>query len=240
MPGLSVHLCALLVTLAGAVYPSVANAGPEPETVYYTGALTAARNREFFGRVSGMTVRRLVITSGGGEVEAGIALGLWVHDHGIDVEVPEHCLSSCANYVFPAGRHKTIRPGAVVAWHGNYNHLVQTGLWQDDIAGRVARHGEDAGTARRRARGEAVRLARLERDFFARIGVDEYLCWVGKQPPYSVPNYYFLAAGDMVRFGVRDVTVPPDYAGTDVSAFDPHIVYIELEPEANTGSRTRE
>ena len=36
-------------------------------------------------------------------------------------------LSSCANYVFPAGYHKTIGPGAIVAWHGNYHHLKQTG-----------------------------------------------------------------------------------------------------------------
>ncbi|MGB5473448.1 MAG: hypothetical protein WBQ78_08215 [Gammaproteobacteria bacterium] len=214
--------------LCGA-HPATADIRLEAETVYYTGPIAAIQNQELFGLVSGRAVNRLMITSAGGEVEAGIALGLWIHESGIDVEVPEYCLSSCANYVFPAGKHKTIHPGAVVAWHGNYNHLVRTGLWQDDIAGRMERLGEDDATARQHVRTQAERLAHLERDFFERIGVDEYLCWIGKQPPYKVTNYYFLSARDMARFGVTKVRTPPDYAGTDVSGFDSHLVYIELK-----------
>jgi hypothetical protein len=170
----------------------------------------------------------LIITSGGGEVEAGIALGLWVYDHSLDIEVPEYCLSSCANYVFPAGRNKSIGAGAIVAWHGNYNHLKQTGLWHDDIAGRMERYGEDAVTAKAFVHEEVDRLVRLERDFFARIGVDEYLCWIGKVPPYNVPNYYFLSSQDMARFSVTHVQTPPGYENTDVSYFSEHIMHIKL------------
>jgi hypothetical protein len=170
----------------------------------------------------------LIITSGGGDVEAGIALGLWVWDHKLDIEVPEYCLSSCANYVFPAGWHKSVGSGAIVAWHGNYNHLKQTGLWRDDIAGRVKRYGENAATASMRVREEVERLVRLEGDFFARIGVDEYLCWIGKMPPYNVPDYYFLSVQDMARFGVTLVQTPPGYESTDVSDFSVDIVHINL------------
>jgi hypothetical protein len=219
----------LLAILAWIATPSSADMRMEAETARYSGFISSELNQALFTMAEGKTVRRLDITSTGGEVEAGIALGLWVHERGLDVVVSGHCLSACANYVFPAGRRRIIRPGAVVAWHGNYNHLVQTGLWRDDIAARTETRGEDAATARTRAREEAERLARLERDFFARIGVDEYLCWIGKQPPYSVPNYYFLSAGDMARFGLTDVSTPPGYAGTDVSGFDADIVYIELE-----------
>jgi hypothetical protein len=76
------------------------------------------------------------------------------------------------------------------------------------------------------------RLVGLERDFFARIGVDEFLCWVGKVPPYKAPNYYFLSGQDMARFGVSRVQTPPGYESTDVSGFSEHIMYIRLNEEA--------
>lgn len=222
-------ICPLIAVLLCGMHPADANIPPDAETVRYTGPISIEQNQEFFGRVSGKTVSRLLITSTGGDVEAGIALGQWVFENGIDVEVPEYCLSSCANYVFPAGKHKIIHTGAIVAWHGNYTHLVHTGLWQDDIAGRMQRTGEDAVTARARVRSKAGWLARMEQDFFKRIGVDEYLCWIGKQPPYNVPNYYFLSGRDMARFGLTKIQTPPDYAGTDVSGFDSPVEYIELK-----------
>jgi hypothetical protein len=206
----------------------LANHALAEEVASYSGSISAGQNQRFFDAVKGKAITRLVITSDGGEVAAGIALGLWVFEHRIDIDVPEYCLSSCANYVFPAGQRKTIGAGAVVAWHGNYNHLKQTGLWQDEVAGRVKRYGEDSLTAEARVRAEVDRLARLEHDFFARIGVNEYLCWIGKMPPYNAPNYYYLSSQDMARFGVTHVQTSPDYEDTDVSGFDDHIMYIRL------------
>lgn len=221
---LSIMLAAVLC-IANPASAGISVAGG---SAHYTGPISAVQNQRLFAAVRGKAVNRLVITSTGGEVEAGIALGLWVFRQRLDVEVSEYCLSSCANYVFPAGHHKSIGAGAIVAWHGNYNHLKQTGLWQDDIAGRMERHGEDVATARVKVREEMERLTGLERDFFAHIGIDEYLCWIGKMPPYSVPNYYFLSRQDMARFGVTRVQIPPDYEGTDVSDFIDHIMYLKL------------
>jgi hypothetical protein len=198
------------------------------DTAYYDGAISEAQNRRFFESVAGRAITRLVITSSGGEVEAGITLGRWVFERQIDVEVVRYCLSSCANYVFPAGRHKVIRPGAVVAWHGNYHHLARTGLWKDDVARRIARDGEDPETARRKVKAQVERLVRLERAFFRRIGVDQYVCWVGKVPPYNLPNYYFLSKRDMARFGITDVEVPPGYPETNVSGFAEDVRYLLL------------
>jgi hypothetical protein len=208
--------------------PASADISLEAGAAYYSGPISAELNKRFFEAVQGKAVKRLIITSGGGEVEAGIALGLWVFDHSLNIEVPEYCLSSCANYVFPAGHHKSIGAGAIVAWHGNYNHLKQIGLWQDDIAVRMERYGEDAATAKAHVREEVDRLVRLERDFFARIGVNEYLCWIGKVPPYNAPNYYFLSRQDMARFGITHVQTPPGYGNTDVSDFGDHIMHIKL------------
>ena len=219
-------MLAVLLGVANPVHADIAIAG---DAAHYAGPISAELNREFFEAVEGKSIRRLVITSSGGEVEAGIALGSWVFGHGINIEVPEYCLSSCANYVFPAGQQKSISAGAIVAWHGNYHHLEQTGLWQDDIAGRMERHGEDETTATAHVRRQVEQLVKMEQDFFTRIGVDEYLCWIGKMPPYNAANYYFLSSEDMARFGVADVRTAPGYEDTDVSGFDDHIRFIKLE-----------
>jgi len=208
--------------------PCVA-AGDRPDgTVHYQGEISAEHNRQFFASLDGRPLQRLSITSSGGEVAAAIALGEWVFARSLDIEVPDHCLSSCANYVFPAGRRKLIRPGAIVAWHGNYRHLQETGLWRDEVATRMRRDGEDEQTATRQVETQVDRLAGLEHGFFTRIGVDDRVCWIGKQPPYNVPDYYFLSTADMARFGVDRVQAPADYAATDVSRFVDSIVHIEL------------
>jgi len=60
----------------------------------------------------------LSILSRGGPVLAGIALGRWVRAHKLDVKVLEYCMSSCANYVFPAGARKIVSNFAVIGFHG--------------------------------------------------------------------------------------------------------------------------
>ncbi|MGZ5846525.1 MAG: hypothetical protein ACXWJJ_03540, partial [Ramlibacter sp.] len=92
-------------------------------------------------------------------------------------------LVSCANYVLPAARRKLLgRPGAV-AWHGNMAHvlhLVQTGqgTWS----------GPEVDDARRLARREAA--------LYASLGVDGFVCWFAKLPPYAVDEFYTLAPAD--------------------------------------------
>jgi hypothetical protein len=198
-------------------------------TAVYRGAISAENNAGFFARVAGQPVRLLLIDSIGGDVAAAIDLADWVHARQLDIAVTGVCLSSCANYVFPAARQKEIRPGAVVAWHGNYHHLAHTGLWRDDVVLRMQRDGEDRETATRYVQSQVARLVALERDFFARIGVDEQVCWIGKQPPYNVADYYFLSAADMARFGISRVQVPAGYTTMDLGGFDASIVYLKLE-----------
>jgi hypothetical protein len=205
------------------------------ETVYYHGPISAGANAEFFKRVAGRPVERLVIDSSGGEVVAGIALGRWVYENKLDVGVDGYCLSSCANYVFPAGRKKTILPGAVVAWHGNYHHLEATGLWRDDVRTRVQRDGENEATATAAVRRQVKKLVALEKQFFDRIGVDEFVCWVGKLPPYNVPAYYFLSVQDMAHFGIREVTAAPGYPQTDLSPFQQNIQFLRLQAPDEAG-----
>ena len=198
-------------------------------TAVYSGDITRENNRLFLLSVEAQPVSSLEISSGGGEVDAAIELGYWIHAHDIDVVVTDYCLSSCANYIFPAGKEKIIRQGAVVAWHGNYRHLLETGLWRDEIPVRMSKFGEDRNTATHRIQMQVHRLVALEDAFFRVINLNGYICWFGKMAPYQVPDFYSLSREDMARFGLKGVHVPVDYEKTDLNNFSVDIRFIRTE-----------
>lgn len=72
---------------------------------------------------------KLNITSSGGDGLAGILIGRFVQDKGLDVQVPRHCGSSCANYVFPAGKQKSLHHEALVIYHG--------GMFQENLLSKM-------------------------------------------------------------------------------------------------------
>jgi hypothetical protein len=86
----------------------------------YIGLLDEDANRKLFDLYDSVKDKptELSIRSTGGEVNTGMALGRWVHAHHLDVKVLDYCLSSCANYVFPAGAQKTVSNFAMIGFHG--------------------------------------------------------------------------------------------------------------------------
>ncbi len=203
-------------------------ANKESNTAIYVSEISKENNATFFSSIKNRMIKKLRVNSSGGDVEAAIKLARWIYNNKVDIEVIEYCLSSCANYLFTAAFHKTILPGAIVAWHGNYHHLKQTGLWRDDIQSRMKRTGESRVQARTHVLQQVNNLVKLEQSFFKEIGIDEKICWIGKIPPYNVKNYYFLSVSDMHRFGVRNVTLTKNYEKTSVKKFIEHIVYLKL------------
>jgi hypothetical protein len=141
-------------------------------------------------------VNRLVITSGGGQVTSALEMGEAIHARQLDVDVPVACLSSCANYIFPAGRRKRLGHALAVGWHGNMTHVLYLQLTGEAHWGEELMEG-------------ARWLVRREAEFFPRIGVDGFACWFAKIAPYEVANYYTMSPADMARFGIRDVEVLP-------------------------------
>lgn len=164
------------------------------DAIVFRGRIDAVSAAAFLALLQDAAVTRLVITSPGGFVAPALDMAEAIHARGLDVEVPEACMSSCANYVFPAGRRKvTGRPGTV-GWHGNMAHVLYLhqnghGHWPEPVI------------------AEARGLARREAEFFRRAGVDGFVCWFGKLPPYQAEDFYWLPVEDMERFGIRDVTV---------------------------------
>ena len=187
-------LCAAGAAIALAAPPTTTRVERSGDAIVFTGRIDADSAQRFLALLDEPGVRRLVITSGGGLVAPALDMAEALQAHGLDLEVPRQCRSSCANYLFPAARHKTLGWPGAVAWHGTMAHvlhLAQTGK---------ASWGEAQ-------LAEARVLARREAALYERLGVDGLLGWFAKLPPYDVPDFYFLSPQDLERFGVRDVVV---------------------------------
>ena len=177
------------------------------DSIVFSGQINQQSAAAFFRLLQDPGIRRLVITSRGGMVTAALDMGAAIHQRQLDIEVPTACHSSCANYIFPAARHKIVGRANAVAWHGNMTHvlyLVQSGQasWNEENT------------------AAAYQLAAREAEFFSRIGVDGFVCWFAKIAPYNVDDFYSLAVDDMRRFGMANVSVressPPQADAGDV------------------------
>jgi len=186
-----------LAASAGAQAPS-ASVRREGDAIVFDGRIDQRSVASFLELLrADAAVRRLVVRSYGGLVGPAMDMGEAVHARGLDLEVDGACLSSCANYVFPAGRHKLLSGPAAVGWHGDMAHVLYR-----------QRQGEEQWSAEELAQARA--LARREQAFFRSLGVDGFACWFGKIPPYDVDEFYTLSPADMARFGIRDVSVRAD------------------------------
>lgn len=157
-------------------------------------------------------LKRLVIKSNGGYVEAGQAIGHLIHVAKLTVIVDEYCVSSCANYIFTAGYRRIIPNGAYVAWHGN---TFQKSGREFDLCGRTVssldglpwlpedieeRKADAAGIQRRRAQ---------DLHFFSTVGVNEYIARAGQEPK----NYgnFTMTEASMRRLGLQRIEAPKNY-----------------------------
>lgn len=190
----------LLANLVAAQPAPAASVIADGDAVIFKGRIDAGSTAQFLSLLQTPTITRLVITSGGGDVAAALDMAEAIHVRQLDIEVPSVCLSSCANYVFPAGRRKTLGRPDAVGWHGNMAHVL---FLQD--SGR--QHWSDTQIASARL------LAAREADFYSRIGVDGFVCWFGKMAPYDVEDFYWLSADDMARFDIQDVILLTPMSG---------------------------
>ncbi len=162
----------------------------------YKGWLSKEANTRLFKLYEKAKVKPqlLQIRSGGGDVHLGLDLGEWVFRHRLDVEVLDQCVSSCANYVFTAGRRKILNPDSIVAWHG--------GAYQSDMEQQLKALGKN---------GENFLKAwRLREDaFFKTVGVDGTITVYGQNAPHVVrPSGtvgFDYSLEDMTRFGLINI-----------------------------------
>lgn len=76
----------------------------------------------------------------GGDGLSAIAIGTLIHRHGWDVEVTDLCASSCANYIFPAGKTKYLDHDSLLVFHGGF-HQASLLEWAQELDRSAATHG---------------------------------------------------------------------------------------------------
>ena len=143
----------------------------------------------------------LDISSQGGSLYDGIRLGTLVYKQQLDVRVFGECASSCANYIFPAGRSKYLLPNSRLLWHG--------GMLQPDWRARIQRRYPDDAQARLQAIEENDWMQQYEAAFFRQIGVDPLLTVCGQHPAWrqQFPDTHGFdySLEDLARFGVSNI-----------------------------------
>lgn len=93
----------------------------EPDGLCFSGRITTESSAAFVAAVAGFdpaTPLVVVLTSGGGEINAGMAMGEALVPRTTTVVAQRTCLSSCANYPFLAGDRRLIGPRALLGYHG--------------------------------------------------------------------------------------------------------------------------
>ena len=91
------------------------------DTLTLTGDInsdTFVESRDCLVRSAAAKKTFVVKESGGGDGYAALAIGILIHRHNWDVEVVGVCPSSCANWIFPAGKTKYLNSQSMLLFHG--------------------------------------------------------------------------------------------------------------------------
>lgn len=182
-------------------------------SIIYRGGISRESNVRLFKLVEAADPfpTELVITSKGGDTMAGMELGRWVFRHGLDVVVTEHCLSSCANYVFPAGNMKTLETNAALAWHGG----AMQKEWDEpclSMADVLRQEGLGCADFEKLFTEQLEEFRREEELFFSEIGVDQRVTILGQEPEYrcsknAAEGGWDYSIADMGRLGLKNIQI---------------------------------
>jgi hypothetical protein len=121
---------------------------------------------------------RLLISSNGGSIYAGIDMGTFIHQKSMTVEVADLCISSCANYVFLAGETKVLNKHSLVVFHGgpkqaNFLSLLEQADSSNAAPGTTFGRADYEGVVTIES-AAAQRMARAE-NYGSRCELGEYL-----------------------------------------------------------------
>lgn len=213
----------------------------EDNVIRYEGEINPEGTERFLDVLDGAPdVTVLAVNSAGGSIEHAMRMGEAIHVRGLDVRVEQQCVSSCANYLFPAGRHKIIAGDALVIWHGS---AIQAGLWDVDVSAVTGPDGEPIGWWQRRQlkremREYGQRMQREQRALYDRLGVDEQVTVYGQRPGSACGEWTFSVA-DMARFGIHHVQAPANYGHHPIALEGVDWCLLQLPPASGVDAPVR-
>jgi hypothetical protein len=240
-------LILLMVTYAVTAQPQAKPYTIAYDRVVFMGRITTEAVDSLVKDAEGVSIDTLVINSQGGEVRAAVRLANWVLDRGLDVRVDRTCMSSCANYVFVAGKKKILEPGALLLWHGGANQR-NFREFRSQYESALARRAEGSATAtddallasESIAYGNQRETADVQRQFYTRIGVDEKFLLIGQEPVAFDTTMWSVTPSTLARFKIKDVILPADYGTGDylkrwksLTSFKGKLVTLEVDVAGN-------
>lgn len=229
---------ALLLLLAGAASAQAAEPTPAfdlssivthvrltADRIEYSGLITREANAGVFELYQSAEPKpqALLIESQGGSADAGMELGDWLFETGLQVQIDTYCFSSCANYVFPAARTRLLAPHASLMWHGGVTQpitrdelvgvLEETldGLSEEERQQLLREHSRDE-LLQQLQQSLAAIVAR-ESYFFRKLGVDQRITMLGHLYEHELlegAGHYMgwdFSLEDMARLGIRHIAI---------------------------------
>ncbi len=167
--------------------------------------------------------QHLLVRSPGGLALVGMEIGRMVHSLQMDVEVDAFCVSSCANYIFTAGRHKYLRHDSGLIFHGGNLQANMAEKRADKSRWGKARHEaaivafseEDQRLLREMLPPSTAQVPPSEREqelaFFRHLGVNPLITIYGQlgeyRQAYETAHHigFHYTMVDLSKFGVTNV-----------------------------------
>lgn len=119
-------ILAPLLSLICSIYCVTASAAAvgiyktKPDTIVISGPITQQSFINFKNLLDEYT-KEIVLDSEGGLTSAALDIAELIQLKGLNVTVNGACISSCANYLFIAGKEKRVLINSIVAWHGGHH-----------------------------------------------------------------------------------------------------------------------
>lgn len=107
----------------------------------------------------------VLISSAGGDAREALIIAKEIRDRKANITIEGYCLSACAQYLFVAGIEKTIRPNALLGFHG-----TPTSMYQNLM-----------NSSKRQKIMLFKKQAENEQKFYRQIGVNETLLSLSRQ-----------------------------------------------------------
>lgn len=186
-----------------------ADISADVNTIYYSGVINVNNVKKVLPLIESGKYSTLRINSRGGEIMSAMDFGAAVFKSELDVVVTDLCNSSCANYIFPAGRKKKIEVGAFVMWHGDTRQ--RNFLLDQAYLERKALQTPGSLTTFELKRLTYSQASVKKQDaFYKLINIDGQIARLGQEIDTPVALWAF-SAENMNVFNIRNVEAPSDY-----------------------------
>jgi ATP-dependent protease ClpP protease subunit len=192
--------------------------------VVFEGAITQESIDAFLEKNRDFQGTSIKLMSHGGDGLAAMKLADWILRKELDVVVDTICYSACANYLFLAGKKKTIAPGAILMWHGGMQRkdIRDSQNKFREIEAVVVTKGLSALTNEDRdffnlwsTRFAITNLMQAkELLFLNQVGVNEYLFRLGQEPFLYQPDCWGASEKLLQHFGVKNLSFDASYTQT--------------------------